>query len=75
MTNAHFLHVSYQKTVDDKTYCQDSLVILTADKNLAWVREALRKSMSQYFQIELKTCPVIISMTEISEELFKILNQ
>jgi hypothetical protein len=75
MKNAHYLHVCYTATYENKRYTNDSLVVLTPDKNMDWLREALLTNMETTFGIWLTKPPVITSLSEISEELFNILNQ
>ncbi len=70
-----YLHVCYSKTQDGISYKNDGLVIMTDDKNMPWLRNELKEDMERYYGVKFRETPVIESMTEISEELFEVLNQ
>lgn len=70
----HYLHVSFMKTINGSIdYTSHALVQMTSDKDFAWLKEELRKITSKDVGVEVSEPPIIISMTELSESLYKCL--
>ncbi len=62
------------KTINESIdYTNYALIQMTSDKDFAWLKEELRKIMSKDVGFEVSETPIIISMTELSESLYKCL--
>lgn len=69
----HYLHVSYMVTRENGSIKYGDIVVGMFKGSLKELREALLKEINEDDEYKTNKLPVIISMTELSESLYKTL--
>lgn len=74
MNTKHYLHIAYQVTLNDgRTFVGDSLLWIEKH-NLDDIRKMLMEVIKQKIGLDSCPLPTIISLTEISKDLYDVLS-